>query len=470
MKPQISTIRERHVCCTSHIDPRSPMASSARFRDWVDLPSLNRCRKRAGSVNYARAVEPRLNAFTAFREAGADLVAGPLDGIPYAAKDIFSAPDRRPTGGLANTLLPAPPCHAEVLRRLDAAGGFRVGYTSMTELAYEPSGYNALYGRVKNPWDLDFISGGSSSGSAVAVASGSVIIALGSDTGGSLRIPAQACGVTAWKPTWGLVPSAGSMPLAPSLDTIGLLSRDARDMSATAAVLAGLPLQAAHSFRTAAIVSDVLDATEPSVASRIRAGAEAIEACEIKLELREGRTAIEALDTHVFTIMQAEAARVYRCLLDDGSLDPVLKKRLTKGLEIDDQTLTASLAARQQLASTFLDQVFRQADLLIVPVMPIRTPKASICDPTSPQFDAKVLYQLSRWTRFVNLLGFPAVAVPVGFDNHGMPVAMQIVGKPGSDLGLIALAAVMQDGTDWHARVPSAVSDLALAMCADEVS
>ena len=446
------------------------MTSSARFRDWTDLPKLNRQRKRAGALDYARAVEPRLDAFIAFRRAGADFVAGPLDGIPYAAKDIFSAPDRRPSGGLAKSLLQSPPCHAEVLRRLDGAGGFCVGYTSMTELAYEPSGYNAVYGRVKNPWNLDFISGGSSSGSAAAVASGSVIIALGSDTGGSLRIPAQACGVTAWKPTWGLVPTAGAMTLAPSLDTIGLLSRSARDMSSAAAVLAGLPQRVTASFRTAAIISDVLDATEPSVASRIRAGAEAVEGCEIKLVLRAGMTAIEALDMHVFTIMQAEAARIYRSLIEDGSLDLVLKKRLAKGLKIDDETLAASLAARQHLASTFLEQVFRDADILIVPVMPIRTPQAVICDPASPSFDAKVLYQLSRWTRFVNLLGFPAVAVPVGFDGHGMPVAMQIVGKPNSDRGLIALAAAMQDETDWHAHVPSAVSDLAVVMCADEVS
>lgn len=445
------------------------MASSARFRDWTELPKLSRQRKRAGALDYARAVEPRLDAFIAFTDAGADFGARPLDGIPYAAKDIFSGADRRPTGGLAKSLLQSPPCHAEVLRRLDDAGGFCIGYASMTELAYEPSGYNAVYGRVKNPWNLDFISGGSSSGSAAAVASGSVIIALGSDTGGSLRIPAQACGVTAWKPTWGLVPTAGAMALAPSLDTIGLLSRGARDMSAAAAVLAGLPLRAAASFSTGAVISDVLDATEPSVASRVRAGVNAIESCGIKLELREGRTAIEALDPHVFTIMQGEAARIHRSLIEDGSLDPVLKRRLAKGLAIDDQTLAASLAARQRLGSLFLEQVFQQADILIVPVMPVRTPEAAICDPASPLFDATVLYQLSRWTRFVNLLGFPAVAVPVGFDSHGMPVAMQIVGKPNSDHGLIALATAMQDRTDWHARLPSAVSDLAVAMCGDEV-
>lgn len=397
-------------------------------------------------------------------------VGGKLDGIPYAAKDIFCMPDRSPTGGLAKPVLIEPPIHAGVLRRLDDAGGFFVGFTSMTELAYEPSGYNAVRGRVKNPWDLDFISGGSSSGSAAAVASGSVIIALGSDTGGSLRIPAHACGVTAWKPTWELTPTAGAMALAPSLDTIGLLSRSARDMAAAATVLAGLPSQTTESFRSAAVISDVLAATETSIVQRTRAGAEAVESCGIRLVLREGMTAIEALDTHVFTIMQAEAARTYRSLMATGSLDFVLKKRLEKGLKIDDQSLAASVAAREQLASAFLEQVFREAEILILPVMPIRTPEAATCDPASPSFNAKVLYQLSAWTRFVNLLGFPAVAVPVGFDGRGMPVAMQMVGKPNSDLGLIALAAAMQERTDWHARVPAAVSDLAVAMCADELS
>jgi aspartyl-tRNA(Asn)/glutamyl-tRNA(Gln) amidotransferase subunit A len=446
------------------------MPNSMRFRDWTQLDTAARHRKRAGVIDYARRLEPRLSAFLAFTDAQGDLAAGPLDGMPYAAKDIFSTPDRRPTGGLAQPLPMASLPHAESLRRLDAAGGFRIGYTAMTELAYEPSGYNAVCSRAKNPWNLDFISGGSSSGSAASVASGSSIIALGSDTGGSLRIPAHACGVTAWKPTYGLVPAAGAMPLAPTLDTIGLLARSARDMSAAAAVLAGLPERVTESFRTAVVLSDVLAATEPSVATACRNSFDSIEACGITLETSEGMAAIEAIDLHVFTVMQAEAARVHRSLMEAGLLDLVLKKRLEKGANIDDQTLARSASARPQLASAFLKQIFGRADLLILPVTPIRTPEATICDPRSSSFDPKTLYQLSRWTRFVNMLGFPVVAVPVGFDDRGMPVAMQIVGRPSFDLGLIALAAAMQTITDWHARVPGAVSDIANVMCSDELS
>src|SRR5262245_64145691 len=126
---------------------------------------------------------------------------------------------------------------AAVLDLLDRAGARRIGYAAMTELAYEPSGYNSHHGHVGNPWNPEFISGGSSSGSAAAVASGSVVVSLGSDTGGSLRIPAHSCGITAWKPTYGAVSALGAIPLAPSLDTIGLLARSASDMRISARML-----------------------------------------------------------------------------------------------------------------------------------------------------------------------------------------------------------------------------------------
>ncbi len=441
-----------------------------RFHDWSALDDNRRRRKAAGATAYARTLEPRLDAFAALYDAAPGPASGPLAGMPYAAKDMFAAPERQPSGGLAGAALTMSSPYADVLRRLDEAGGFRIGFTTMTELAFEPSGYNAVRPRAKNPWNLDFIPGGSSSGSAVAVASGSAIVALGSDTAGSLRIPAQACGVTAWKPSHGLVPAAGAMALAPTLDTFGLLGRSARDMAAAAAALAALPERTAGTLRSAVVLPDVMAATEPSVASCTRDGIAALEACAITLATRDGMAAIDAFDEPLFTILQAEAARSHRALIEGGSLHPMLARRLRKGLSIDDQTLAANVAARPRLAAAFIEQVFAGADILLLPVMPIRTPLASTCDPASPAFDPKTLYGLSRWTRFVSMLGFPAVAVPVGFDDRAMPVAMQIVGQPGSDMELIALAAAMQNGTDWHARVPAAVSDVAAAMCANEVS
>jgi aspartyl-tRNA(Asn)/glutamyl-tRNA(Gln) amidotransferase subunit A len=444
------------------------MVTTLRFRDWATRDTAERERQRVRASAYAEALQSRLNAFVGMGPTVTP-ASGILDGMPYVAKDMFRAPDREPGCGLASPPPISGPRCAEVLRRLDAAGGWRLGYAGMTALAYEPSGYNATHGRVKNPWNLDFISGGSSSGSAAAVASGAVVVALGSDTGGSLRIPAHACGVTAWKPTHGLVPTAGAMALAPTLDTVGLLARSAVDMEPAAIALTAGARTEPPLVQSAVILSDVMAATETSVATACRDGVEAIATCGVTLENRDGLAAIEAMDAPVFTIMQAEAARQHRALMAEATFDPPLKRRLEKGLAISDQALADGLATCEPSRTAFLGQIFGKADIVILPVLPIRTPEARICDPTSTSFDAKTLYQLSRWTRFVNLLGLPALAVPVGFDDRGMPIAMQIVGRPHADLALIGLAIALQSRTRWHGLVPRGVSDLAMAMIADEI-
>ncbi len=379
--------------------------------------------------------------------------------MPYAAKDIFATHGRRPTCGLDRGVDLGIAGDAEVLRRFDRAGAVRIGFCTMTELAYEPSGFNSRQARARNPWNPDFIAGGSSSGSAVAVASGIAMIALGSDTGGSVRIPAQACGVSAWKPTAGRVPAAGAMALAPTLDTIGLLARGASDLAAPAAVMlddaADVP-----PVRRAVVLADILDAADAAVRNACMAGIGAIEAAGVALSRRNAASAIAAADAHALVVMQGEGARVHRARLDDPSVDPTLRKRLAKGLTIDDATLNASRTARPALIGNFLDQVFGAADAVLLPVMPIRTPPCAVCDPASPAFDARTLYRLSEWTRFVNMLGLPAVAIPVGLDENGLPLALQLVGRPDADRALIALAEAVQMRTDWHGRVPAGLADV----------
>jgi aspartyl-tRNA(Asn)/glutamyl-tRNA(Gln) amidotransferase subunit A len=432
-----------------------------RFDSWTAFDTAARPRLRAQAMARARALEPSLHAYVSLSDRVAGPKTGALDGMPYAAKDIFSAPDRQPLGGLAERQ-PTDNTYADALRLLDQAGGVRVGYAALTEIAYEPSGYNAVACRVRNPWNFDFITGGSSSGPAVAVASGSAVIALGSDTGGSLRIPAHCCGITAWKPTYGVVSARGAIPLAPTLDTIGLLARGATDMTTAAEVVApGLP-SPKLSIRSAVVLHDILGTAHSSIRKACQDGIDAIAAGGVVLHHRDGQAMLDAADAPVFTIMQGEATRCHRGLLGGVTIDPTLRRRLAKGLTIDDQTLAAAVALRPTLAAAFIEQILGTADAAILPVMAIRTPLVSECDPREPSFNPRTLYELSRLTRFVNMIGFPAVALPVGFDDHGLPVALQIVGRPYSDRVLLALAVEMQSRTDWHGRVPDAIAALVM--------
>jgi aspartyl-tRNA(Asn)/glutamyl-tRNA(Gln) amidotransferase subunit A len=436
------------------------MTNNARFSDWAALDKSMQITAAATAIDRARQLEPRLHAFVEIQRVDiAPSANGSLAHMPYAAKDLFAAPKHRPMGGLADVLDFGLNGYADVLRCLDDAGACRIGFTAMTEFAYEPSGYNTVSTYPRNPWNLDFITGGSSSGSAVAVASGSAVIALGSDTGGSIRIPSHCTGVTGWKPSWGVVSATGALPLAPFLDCVGLLARCAADLAPAAALLAaGVASQ--YTIERVVILADALRGAEPSVRNSCQHGIDAIQACGVAVGQVEGLAAMQSIDAHAITVMQGEAARFHASRLDHPAISAVLRRRLAKGLTIDDATLASSRTARPRLVKEFEEHILGNADAAILPVMAIRAPPLAEVDPASPTFSARQLYELSGYTRFVNMLGFPAVSIPVGFDNRGLPVALQMVGRAGRDLALIALAVRVQEKTDWHGRIPTAIRDL----------
>lgn len=435
-----------------------------RLKDWSDIGAGRRPEMLQFCRDVARVIQGEVSPFVQISEAVETEMSGPLAGLPYAAKDMFLSPGRKPSWGLAEPLGSLPETKkADVLCRLDKAGARRVGFTRMTTLAYEPSGINPLQGAACNPWNRDFAPGASSSGSAVAVASGATFVALGSDTGGSLRIPAQGCGITAWKPTHGFVSDMGAMPLAPSLDTIGLLARSARDILSVAPILSGQLGQRKPNLRPAsiAIISDALEGSHPAVRSCCEAALEAMRTIGHMLEARTGLDLINNGGSEALTVMQAEAAKTHEQRLDDANLDTVLVRRLRKGFEIRGAKLEASLKRRADLLKKAHDEIFGVSNMIALPVMPIRTPPLSETDPTSPGFAPRTLYAFSTYSRFVNYLGLPAIALPVGFDDRGMPVALQLIGRRGSDLDLLSTAATFQTATDWHGRLPTTLQPVA---------
>lgn len=376
-----------------------------------------------------------------------------LSGLTYLAKDMLDRQGLAPGCGLADTPANAPTRTATILSRLDGAGACCLGFAEMTALACEPSGGNPGRQRPLNPWNPLRICGGSSSGSAVAVAAGLVDFAIGSDTAGSLRIPAHCCGVTAWKPTPGVVPSDGAMALAPSLDVLGFLARDARTLERIAAVF--MPAGRNMSVRRIAFAGDLAAPAENDIASACTSLAQALTRRGLDVAPEPLAPLLAACDAAVLDLLQAETSAEHGWRLERGGLDAMLEARLRKGLTIGRERADEARLELADVADTLLPELFDRHDAILLPVMPGTTPEVAACEPGSPSFSGRTLYRLSAYTRFVNGLRLPTVALPCGFDGNGMPVAAQLVGPPGSDLDLLALAVELQAITDWHGRAPA---------------
>ena len=429
------------------------MISASRFPDWSSLSARERlaagenCRRRLAGIGQ------RLNAVEHIYPAEAP-GQGPLSGLPYVAKDMFATGRSRPSWGCTTPQAPALP-RASVIDRLDQAGASLIGTATMTELAYEASGIGRR--GALNPWRFDAIPGGSSTGSAILVASGCCFAALGSDTAGSVRIPAHCCGVTALKPGHGRIPLDGAMPLAPTLDTFGMFARSAADLALLWPVVSGEPPDASSELPRAVVLRDALQTSDAEIAGAVRNAVDVLAESGVTIEERSGFP--EEADRRTLIVLQAEATREHRSRIDDPAIDATLRKRLAKGLSIADGELAAALATRDALRDQFILSFLGEAGVAVLPVMPIRTPRVSEVDPASPQFNPRVLYALSRFTRFVNYFGLPALAVPAGFDSSGMPIGLQLIGLPGSEQLLLRIAIRLQRRTDWHGRVPLAVAE-----------
>ena len=406
------------------------------------------------------------------RKAGKRL--GKLAGIPLAHKDLFYRKGKVVACGSKIRRDFVPQDTATVLKRLAAQGAVTLGALHMAEFAFSPTGYNEHYGHARNPWNPAHVPGGSSSGSAAAVAARIVFGSLGTDTGGSLRHPAAMCGLTGLKPTLTRVSRAGVMPLSHSLDCVGPLARSARDCARLMDIIAGKdpadptaarrpvpPHEAAldgsaRGLRIGVPRSYYYDPVAPEVRQHLEASLDVLRVAGA--EVREvGVPDINLINALHHVLMTVEAATVHRKWLAtrrDDYADQV-RSRIEPGLFYPATRYCEALAMRAALTREFVDKALGGVDVLHLPAIPIPVPTIDETTAGNPADVARVIGVVGHCTRGINYLGLPAITVPAGFDSRGLPVAFQLVGRPFSEQRLLKATDAYQRLTDWHQRMPA---------------
>jgi aspartyl-tRNA(Asn)/glutamyl-tRNA(Gln) amidotransferase subunit A len=402
-------------------------------------------------------------------------IRGPLHGAPLAYKDLFFIEGMPTFCGTSKRDYFVAEQTATAVSRLAAAGAITLGKLNMTELAMGPFGDNAHHGDVRNPWGLDRSAGGSSSGSAAAVAAGLVMGALGSDTGGSIRQPAAYCGIVGLKPTYGRVSRAGAMPLSWSLDHIGLMARTVRDAALLLKLIAGHdPLDQTTSARPvdnylSGIENPISelrigipktyywDGLDPEVDSTVRSAIDAIAALGAKL------TDVQLPDPKIINgisslITRSEASAVHGSFSRDHPdvLQPTINARLKLGYQVSSYDYLQAMRLRVRLTHEFVRDVFGQVDMIATPVAhgPAPILKAIIAGSTNEVLER--MGQVTLLTRPLNGLGLPAISVPCGFSKSGLPLALQLIGRPFDEASLIQVAHRYEQAFDWWKRRPGA--------------
>ena len=429
--------------------------------------------------------QTHLNAFMAI-EAEAALAAadgadaalskgksrGVLHGVPLAHKDMYYDAGKVVTCGSKIRRDFVATTTSTALQRLKDAGTVRLGSLQMSEFAYGPTGHNAHYGPVHNPWAFDRVTGGSSSGSGSAVAARLTFAALGSDTGGSIRMPAHFCGVTGLKTTYGRISRAGAMPLSQSLDTVGPLARSAEDCALLMGLMAGADPE--DLTASAASVPDYVAATRETVKG-LRIGVpagfyvddldpEVASALDdtIAILKREGAqiVTVELPDQRQLSaacqfVIAVEAAAFHKRWLIERPQDygSQVLMRLQNGLAIPGVSYLEAMRWRGPALAAHLAAV-AGVDAVIAPVAPVAAPTIAESDVGNAPDAEAVIQRLTRFTRPINYLGVPALAIPVGFTRGGLPLGMQLIGRPFDEAMLLRIGAAFQRATDFHDRVP----------------
>ncbi len=456
-------------------------AEAVRSGAATSLELLDACWKNLEIAN------PQVNATIWLDREGAEAAAraadravrekswlGPLHGVPLAHKDMYYQAGKLSTCGSAIRKDFVPDYTATVIEKLSAAGAYTFGGLNMAEFAQNPTGHNRAFGDCHNPWNLPYITGGSSSGSGASVAARFNYAALGSDTGGSIRLPAAACGVTGIKPTQTRVSRYGVMPLSFSADNVGPLARTARDCARIMTLIAGRdPRDPTSSHEPvpdyeAALDGDIrgLRIGVPSTWFLEDVDAPVLDALEHALAVLVARGAVvhrielplmDAINTYASVVSRVEAATIHAQWMREraGEYGIHISSRMYGSYAIPATYYVEALSRRGPLLKAFAKEVFAGVDVLATPT--IRT-----CLPTLAETDidhgppgTEVKFMaVSANTRPFNYIGLPAVSVNCGFDPNGCPIGLQLAARPFAEAKVLQVADAYQRDTDFHTQRP----------------
>jgi aspartyl-tRNA(Asn)/glutamyl-tRNA(Gln) amidotransferase subunit A len=427
-------------------------------------------------------LDPQLHAFihrrddaarAAARAADEAIASGhapsPLAGIPLAHKDMFLRAGEAASFGAHPGRAQRAASTSTVKARLDADRALDLGGLNMSEYAAGPTGDNAFHGRCANPWQPERLSGGSSSGSAAAVAARMIHGSVGSDTGGSIRIPAALCGVTGLKPTFGRVSRHGAMPRVWSQDSIGPIARSAADCAAILEAIAG------PDGRDALVVADaprfewrpdagvavkrikVLEtpgAADGDVEACVASAIGDLERCGIAA--RPARwTDFDDVLALAEVVHKVEASALHDVALrgHGEEYSAFVRERFEDGLAISGVRYVQAQSLRAVMAEAFVVDVLGDCDAAVLPTVGCIAPFATAAQGAASD-SRGLLSKLTRLTRPFSYLGLPAISIPCGFGDAGMPVGLQIVGRPFAEATIVSLAHAFQCATDWHRAAP----------------
>ncbi|MGA2360030.1 MAG: amidase [Terriglobales bacterium] len=433
------------------------------------------------AIERIHQLQPKLNSFITITEQEGRKAAteaeseirkgqyrGPLHGIPISLKDLFATRGVRTTAGSKVLAKWIPDFDATAVARLHQAGIVLVGKTNMHEFAYGVTNDNPHYGPARNPWDPTLVPGGSSGGSAAAVASSECTASLGSDTGGSIRTPAAVCGVVGLKPTYGRVSRYGAIPLAWSLDHVGPLTKSVEDAAIMLAAIAGPdPKDPSASLRP---LPDYRKEMQGSI-SGVRLGVprqyffehvdpeiQKLVTAAIRQLASMGTTSVEvdipdlescsAMEAHI-TLAEATSYHEPYLKKQADAYSPGVRTNLEAGRYLLATDYVKSQRARTLLQRNF-NEAFNRADVIVSPTLPAFSPPIGEVWVQSGDLRENVIDAFLRFNIPYDLTGFPAISIPCGLSSTGLPIGLQIAGRAFDETTVLRVANAYEQSTEWH--------------------